>query len=155
MSNFLKLLISIVIPQAAAAAGSLLTAPNISSWYANLNKPPLNPPNWIFAPVWTILFILMGISLYLVWTAPDSSAKKTAYLIFALQLALNVVWSGLFFALQRPLWAGIEILVLWLVILLNILKFLSLSRPAAWLLIPYLLWVSFAAYLNWQIVFLN
>ncbi len=155
MSNLIKFIISIAIPQVAAGIGSLLTAPNISSWYSQLQKPALNPPNWIFAPVWTVLFIMMGVSLYLIWTAPDSASKKTAYLIFAIQLILNVTWSGLFFALQRPLYAGIEIIILWIAILINILKFYSISKPAGWLLVPYILWVSFASYLNWQIFLLN
>ena len=155
MMNFKKLEISLIIPLAIGFTGSFFTSSSVNTWYTTLNKPSFNPPNWIFAPVWTILFIMMGVSLYLVWTAPDSASKKTAYLIFATQLILNVTWSGLFFALQRPLYAGIEIIILWIVILINIVKFYSISKPAGWLLVSYILWVSFASYLNWQIFLLN
>jgi len=147
-----KLILAIVICQAAGLVGSIFTVPSIPTWYATLQKPSFSPPNWIFAPVWTILFTLMGISLYLVWRKGRGNKNvRNALLIFAVQLVLNVLWSVLFFGLQSPLYAFVEIIVLWAAILFTILKFFKVSKNAALLLIPYILWVSFAAYLNYSI----
>jgi len=168
-NNFLKLIIAILIPQAIGLLGSLVTAPHINSWYAKLDKPSFNPPNWIFAPVWTTLFLLMGVSLSLVWTqsnkgiaSPRKNAGlamtkeiKIAFYIFIIQLIFNVFWSILFFALHNPLLALIDIIILWILILLNLISFYKINKLAGWLLLPYLLWVSFAAVLNWQIATLN
>jgi len=156
MNKFLKLIISILVCQGAGVVGSIFTSPAITGWYATLQKPSFNPPNWIFAPVWTLLFLLMGIALYLVWSSGVGSKKKrTAILIFAVQLILNVLWSFLFFGLQSPFYAFIEIIILWLVILLTIISFYRISKPAAYLLLPYILWVSFASVLNFSILILN
>jgi tryptophan-rich sensory protein len=153
--------------------------PAIKNWYFFLNKPSFNPPDWIFAPVWTILFLLMGISLYLVWVknwaiaVPAEKQEKKSWnplstklwlgswreenvmAIFALQLILNILWSVLFFGLKLPGPAFFEILMLWFAILYTIINFYRISRSASWLLLPYILWVSFAAILNFFIWRLN
>jgi len=152
MSKALKLIISIFVCQGAGVIGSLFTSPTISTWYATLQKPSFNPPNWIFSPVWILLFLLMGISLYLMWEKGFENKKaKTAFFIFGVQLILNILWSILFFYLQSPLYAFIEIIILWLAILLTIISFYNISKPAAYLLLPYILWVIFAGYLNYSI----
>ena len=151
--NYPKLIGSIVICQLAGILGSVFTVSSVSTWYVTLEKPFFNPPSWVFGPVWTALYLLMGISLYLVWTNRHRTRKALS--IFAVQLALNTLWSILFFGLRSPLTAFIEIVLLWVAIILSIIYFYRISRPAAYLLIPYLLWVSFAAVLNLSIVFIN
>jgi len=151
--NITKLIVSIAIPLIAAGIGSFFTTKSIPNWYAALQKPAFNPPNWIFGPVWTILFIMMGIALYLVWTS--GKANNAALWIFGIQLGLNVLWSILFFGMQSPLWAFVDIIALWLAILATIISFYSVSAIASYLLIPYILWVSFATILNWKIMVLN
>jgi len=150
-ANIIKLIISISICLLAGFVGSIFTSKSIPAWYASLNKPVFNPPNWVFAPVWTTLYILMGISLYLVW----NTNNKLAMIIFAVQLVLNVAWSILFFGLKSPLLAFIEIIILWIAILTTIFKFHNIVPTSAYLLIPYILWVSFAALLNYSIWMLN
>jgi len=152
--NFLKLIIALLIPQAAGLLGSLATMPNIAGWYAGLVKPSFNPPNWIFGPVWTILFVLMGVALYLVWI-DKNNIKQTAYLFFVLQLIFNILWSYLFFALHNPFIAFLLIIFLWILILLNIIYFYKINKIAGWLLAPYIFWVSFALVLNYYIFILN
>lgn len=150
-----KLIISIIICELAGVVGSVFTMPAIKNWYFFLNKPSFNPPDWVFAPVWTILFLLMGISLYLVWQKIGSWRREKAITIFALQLILNILWSVLFFGLKLPGPAFFEILMLWFAILYTIINFYRISRSASWLLLPYILWVSFAAILNFFIWRLN
>jgi steroid 5-alpha reductase family enzyme/tryptophan-rich sensory protein len=149
---FQGLLLSISACLSAGFIGSFFTFTSIGSWYSTLNKPFFNPPNWLFGPVWTILYILMGISLYL---AIKNHADKNAIVIFALQLALNALWSILFFGFQNPILALLEIFFLWIFILLTIIHFSRFSRLSGYLLIPYLLWVTFATILNYSIVALN
>jgi benzodiazapine receptor len=148
-----KLIISIAIPLAAGFIGSLFTTKSIPKWYTKIRKPSFNPPNWIFGPVWTTLFVIMGIALYLVWTS--GKENNIAIWIFGIQLALNVLWSVLFFGLHSPRWAFVDIIALWLAILATIISFYSVSATASYLLIPYILWVSFATILNWKIMVLN
>lgn len=157
MRNLLKLLAAIVVSELAGIIGSVFTAPSISTWYATLTKPSWNPPSWIFGPVWTTLFLMMGIAAYLVMVKPSvaGKARKIALSVFGVQLALNTLWSVLFFGLQNPFLAFIEIVILWSAILATIILFYRISRPAAWLLAPYILWVSFASYLNFTIWRLN
>ena len=151
-----KLITSIVICQLAGVVGSIFTTPAIPTWYATLRKPSFTPPNWVFSPVWITLFVLMGIAAFLVWNKGLSDQKvKTALSIFAVQLILNVLWSVMFFGLRSPLAGLIEIAVLWMAILLTILYFFKVSHVAGILLIPYILWVSFAAVLNASIWRLN
>jgi benzodiazapine receptor len=152
VNNFFKLLISIVICELAGIIGSVFTAPSIPIWYAGLEKPKLSPPNWVFGPVWTTLFVLMGIAAFLVWTRGlERKEVRTALGIFIGQLILNALWSIIFFGMKSPGGAFIEIIFLWLAIVVTIIAFYKISKPAAWLLIPYILWVSFAVYLNYSI----
>ena len=151
--NWFKLIISLIIPQLAAIIGGLFTTKSIPTWYATLIKPSFNPPNWLFGPVWTTLYLLMGISLYLVWNSQKDF--KVALIIFGIQLGLNLLWSILFFGLHQPLWAFIEIIFLWIFIVLNIIFFYKISPVAGLIQIPYLLWVSFAALLNFFLWRLN
>lgn len=159
ISNTFKLIIAIVVCQLAGIIGSLFTMPAIQSgWYAQLVKPEIAPPNWIFAPVWTTLFSLMGVSLFLVWKSDFSANAKEqrkGIALFFIQLVLNALWSIIFFGLRSPGGAFVEIIFLWLAIFATIIAFAKISRPAAWLLVPYILWVSFAGYLNLMIWILN
>lgn len=154
MNKLNKFIFSLIICQSAGFFGSLVTAPNINNWYQALNKPSFTPPNWLFAPVWTILFILMGISLFLVWIA-NKKNKQKAYLLFFLQLFLNTLWSFLFFGLRLLFFAFLEIIILWFFIFLTFIYFKRINPLSAWLLLPYLLWVSFAAFLNFSLFRLN
>ena len=153
---YARLILAIAICQMAGIVGSIFTAPAIPAWYADLRKPDIAPPNWIFAPAWTILYLLMGISLFLIWNAgPNRAAIRRPIILFGIQLAMNAIWSYLFFGLRSPLLGLIWIAALWILIALTIASFLRISRAAASLLIPYLLWVTFAGYLNYQILILN
>ena len=135
-SQIKKLIFSIFICLFACFIGSFFTSSAIPTWYATLQKPSFTPPNWIFFPVWTSLFIMMGISLFLVWQKGCEDKKvKTALYLFAGQLILNVLWSVAFFGLRSPLLGLMEIIILWVAILATILSFMKLSRTAAYLLI--------------------
>lgn len=142
------------VPFLAGFIGSYFTMDAIPNWYAGLNKPSFNPPNWIFGPVWSTLYLLMGISFYKVWTS-NSDMKKIAIAIFSVQIVLNTLWSILFFGLQNPVVAFGEIIILWIMIILNIVVFYRINKISGLLLIPYLLWVSFASFLNYSIMILN
>lgn len=133
----------------------LANAGSINGWFSTLNKPSFNPPNYLFGPVWTTLYILMGISLYLILQSPKTDSRNTALIIFAFQMALNFSWSFLFFYFKWPGIAFIEIIVMWVAIIIMILTFYRISNTAAYLQIPYLLWVSFASILNGCIWYLN
>ena len=152
-NNLLKLVFFIVISQLAGIVGSVFTISSIPTWYSTLQKPSFSPPNWVFGPAWIILYLLMGISAFLVWS--KDKRTKTALRIFICQLVLNALWSIIFFGFHNPFWAFIEIIALWLAILATILSFYRISRSAAYLLLPYILWVSFASVLNLSIVILN
>lgn len=154
MKDFRKLVVSLLLPFAAAAIGSYFTFPAIGSWYQTLNKPVFSPPNWVFGPAWTILYILMGMSFYLIWIS-KKKGKKTAVKFFLIQLALNASWSIVFFGLKNPPLAFANILLLWITILFTINYFYKISKKAAYLLYPYIAWVSFATALNLAIVLLN
>lgn len=152
------LIAAILICEMAGVIGSIFTYQSISDWYNTnkLNKPSFTPPSWLFGPVWVALYLLMGISAYLVW---EKGAKrkqvKTALSIFGVQLILNIIWSILFFGLRCPLCGFAEIILLWLAIAVTIIRFNKLSRASALLLIPYILWVTFAAILNFYVWRLN
>ncbi len=151
-----QVILSIIICEAAGLIGSIFTTPNIPTWYATLQKPSFAPPNWVFGPVWTTLFALMGIAAYLVWRrGTKNKIVKSALFIFGCQLALNIMWSVLFFGLQSPEAAFVEIIILWLAIALSIRAFFKVSKPAAYLLLPYIAWVTFAGFLNYMIAVLN
>ncbi len=137
-------------------AGSYFTSQSIPTWYQGLSKPFFSPPNWLFGPVWTILYIMMGLALYLVVKQGLKSANvRSTVFIFMLQLLLNLLWSVLFFGFQSPIAAFIEIVFLWVFILITIIAFRKISKPAGYLLVPYNIWVLFASLLNLSIVFLN
>jgi tryptophan-rich sensory protein len=156
MAKAIKLIISVLACLLAGFVGSAATMPSIPTWYASLQKPAFNPPNWIFAPVWTTLFIMMGVAAFLVWDKGLENKKvRISLAIFCLQLLLNVLWSVLFFGMHSPLYAFIDIMMLWASILATIIYFHRISAAAAYLLIPYILWVSFASALNLFIVILN
>jgi tryptophan-rich sensory protein len=156
LSDLLRLAVSIAICQLAGFVGSVFTRISVGTWYAALKKPSFTPPNWVFSPVWITLFVLMGIAAFLVWNKGLSDQKvRIALSIFSVQLILNVLWSAMFFGLRSPLAGLIEIAVLWIAILLTILYFFRVSNTAGMLLIPYILWVSFAAVLNFSIWRLN
>ncbi len=140
----------------AAAVGSVFTGLSVSTWYSGLAKPPFTPPGWFIGAVWTVLYLLMGISLFLVLEkGMDRPEVKQGISLFALQLGLNVLWSFLFFGLQSPFLALIGILLLWSSVAATLFQFLKISRPAAYLLIPYLIWVTIATGLNTAILLLN
>jgi benzodiazapine receptor len=154
--DVVTLVISILICQCAGFVGSLFTRPSIPIWYATLGKPHFTPPNWIFSPVWISLFLLMGISLFLIWRRGLAERKvRVALGFFGAQLILNILWSMLFFGLRSPLAGFIDIAVLWVAIALTIFYCLKVSKVAGVLLVPYLAWVSFAAVLNVYIWRLN
>lgn len=151
-----KLVISIIVCQLAGAIGSFFTAPSISTWYATLEKPFFTPPDWAFAPVWITLYLLMGISAYMVWNKGLGKREaRVAMAAFGVQLVLNSFWSVAFFGMRSPLMGLIVIAALWIAILATITKFMRISRKAGLLLLPYILWVSLAAILNLSIVMLN
>ena len=139
----------------AGAIGSIFTASAIPTWYAALKKPSWTPPGWVFGPVWTALYLTMGVAAWLVWRRGGWAANRTPLTLFALQLAANALWSILFFGLHTPGAAFLEIVVLWSLILATALAFRRVSALAAWLLLPYLAWVTYAATLNFGIWRLN
>ena len=154
--KIIPLLFSIGVCFLAAAAGSAFTIGAIDTWYVTLNKPFFSPPNWVFGPVWTLLYLMMGISFYIFLnTKTNAKEKRLGLSLFYVQLALNALWSILFFGLKSQIAAFIGIILLWLAIFLTIRSFLQISKGAGWLLIPYLAWVSFATILNFSIVVLN
>jgi len=154
-SNIVRLIVSIFIPLAVGAVAGIATVHNINGWYEVLNKPVFNPPNNVFGPMWTILYLLMGISLYLIWQSRPGRMKRKALYIFFIQLTLNFAWSFVFFQFHLIFTALIEIVVIWCSIILMISIFYSVNKTAAWLQLPYLLWVSFATVLNASIWYLN
>lgn len=149
-----KIIISSISTLTLGIASGFSTINSINNWYQFIEKPTFNPPNWIFGPVWTILYILMGISFGLVWHSNHIN-KKNALILFTIQFILNLAWSFLFFNQHLLGIAFIEIIIMWLFILLTIKSFYSINKTAAFLLIPYLLWVSFASVLNGAIWYLN
>lgn len=153
--NLIALLICISVPLLTGGIAGFVTSSNIESWYAYLDKPVFNPPNWLFGPVWTALYILMGISLFIVWKQPDTPQRKPALQIFFVQLLLNFAWSFIFFYFHQTGTALLEIIVLWVAISMMIIAFYRVDKWAAFLQIPYLTWVTFASVLNASIWYLN
>jgi tryptophan-rich sensory protein len=149
-------ILCLLIPLAIGAIGSFFTMESVKTWYLTLNKPSFNPPNTIFAPVWTSLYILMGIGSYLVWVRRKTeTVYPIAITIYALQLLLNLLWSFLFFYEHQIGLALVEIIVLLITIIINTIIFYRIHKPAGLLFIPYILWVSFASYLTYSIYILN
>ncbi len=160
--NYILAIIAILTAQAAGIIGSVFTASSVKGWYATLIKPAWNPPSWLFGPVWTTLYTLMGIASYLIWSsyakAADGQAKgqiKLALIIYGIQLGLNALWSILFFGLKKPGLAFAEIIVLLIFIAITTVLFWRIRPLAGALMIPYIAWVSFASYLNFALWRLN
>ncbi|MBI4276424.1 tryptophan-rich sensory protein [Candidatus Uhrbacteria bacterium] len=155
ISNALKLIIAVVVCELAGIVGAVFTAPAIQSgWYASLAKPALNPPSWLFGPVWTTLYALMGVAAWFVWRKNDRETKN-ALGIFVAQLFLNAIWSPIFFGARSLSVAFAVIVLLWTTIVATIIMFSKVSKIGAWLLVPYIIWVSVASYLNYAIWTLN
>ena len=153
--EWLGLCLLVLICLLAGIIGGAVTIPKIATWYAGLAKPSWNPPNWIFGPVWAALYLCMAISAWLVWRPGVSSTPKEPLVVFGVQLALNVLWSCLFFGLQSPLLAFFELVLLWLAIVATTAMFWRRSIAAGVLLLPYLIWVTFAGVLNFAVWRLN
>ena len=154
MKKGLKLSLSIMLPLIVGGVSGFLTASNIETWYVHLNKPSFNPPNYLFGPVWTSLYVLMGISFFMILNTAVPN-KNRLILVYFIQLLLNFMWSFIFFKYHALGIAGVEIIILWLSILIMIVMFYKANKWAAIINIPYLLWVSFASVLNWSIYLLN
>ncbi len=156
MNNTIKLVISVALPLAVGGLSGFATARGVSIWYPTLVKPSFNPPAWVFGPVWTLLYIMMGVAAFLVWRRGlDTDGVRTALMVFAIQLVLNGLWSILFFGMHSPGWALAEIIVLWTAIGITTLFFWRVVPSAGVLLLPYWMWVSFAAVLNASLWWLN
>lgn len=156
MSKTFKIVISIIACLAIGFMGSLFTSSSIPTWYASLNKPPFSPPNYLFGPVWTVLYILMGISFALIWSKGLKSKRvREAVYLFGVQLLLNAIWSPVFFGMRNVLLALIIIIFMWLYILKTIVAFGKVNKLASYLLYPYIAWVSFATILNFSVWILN
>ena len=149
------LVVAILICFLPAAIGGLATSSSVNGWFTEINKPSWNPPGWIFGPVWSTLYLMMAVSTWLVWKNSGWDKSKIALGWFAFHLVLNTLWSLIFFGLQQPGWALVEIVVLWISIMVSIWLFSRHSKLAAGLLVPYLLWVTFATFLNYTIWSLN
>ena len=156
LKELVRLIVSILIVFIAGTIGSIATLSQIPTWYAALVKPSWAPPNWLFGPVWTTLYILIGIALFLVWKEGiNRKDVKLAISVFVVQLVLNVLWSVIFFGYNSLLGGLIVIIILWIAILANIIFFYRVSKPAGLLLVPYIVWVSIASYLNYSVYLLN
>jgi tryptophan-rich sensory protein len=155
MKNIPTLALSFLLCFAAAGLGGYFNSFGLGPWYDSLIKPSWNPPSWVFGPVWTLLYTMMAVSLWLVWCRRKESDVTFPVGLFLLHLVLNAGWSGIFFALHRPDWAFIEIVLLWFSILALITIFKPIDNRASYLLIPYLGWVTFASVLNGTIAYLN
>lgn len=163
MRKAIQLVVSVAVSELAGIIGAAFTASSIPTWYAGLIQPAQSPPAWIFGPVWTILYALMGISLFLVWERHSDIPQnvgmsyqfKWAAGMFFIQLTLNTLWSIFFFGLHSPALAFLDIILLWLAILATMILFYRISKSASYLFLPYILWVSFASYLNYAIWMLN
>ena len=154
MNKYIKLFVSLLLPQIAGGLGAFFTLSSVQTWYLTLNKPSWNPPSWLFGPVWTTLYVLMGIACFLIWKS-NHPLKKQALILYSVQLILNFLWSPAFFGAQNPLLGLVVIVPMWVSILICILKFRQINSWAAALFIPYLLWDSFATVLNATIWYLN
>ena len=156
VQNLSALVAFVVLCELAGVIGSIFTISSIPTWYAVLRKPWFTPPNWLFGPIWLTLYFLMGISLYLVFENERNKAKeKPALWAFGIQLFLNVLWSVLFFGMHYLLYGFIEIVLLWISIAVTIILFFKISKAAAYLLLPYILWVTIAASLSYYVFILN
>ncbi|EJL66025.1 TspO/MBR family protein [Flavobacterium sp. CF136] len=157
MNKITRIAIAVIVCLTVGYSSSTVTKSGVETWYPTIIKPVFNPPNWVFMPVWTLLFVLMGIAAGLIWDKikEQNAEVKKALGFFLIQLALNAIWSYLFFGLKNPMLALIEIALLWLMIYETYLKFIKINKTAGYLLIPYMAWVGFAAILNASIWWLN
>lgn len=156
MKKYIHLAILVLLCEIVGAAGTPFTASSIPTWYATLVKPALNPPNWVFGPVWTTLYAMMGVAIWLVLRHAETKKRCADYTwLFLTQLTFNFMWTMVFFGFKLPWVAFFVIVALWMLIAACIFRFYESSKLAAYLLIPYILWVSFAAYLNLSIALLN
>lgn len=157
MKTYIRIILCVIICLAVGYLSSIVTQSSIKTWYPTIAKPSFNPPNWVFAPVWTLLYIMMGIAAGMVWNKLETKKElvKKALSFFIIQLLLNALWSYLFFGLKNILLASIEIVLLWLIIYETYYIFKQLDKKASYLLIPYLAWVSFATILTGSIFWLN
>lgn len=155
INKWFALLVSFVVTLGVGFGSGYFTMSSVSGWYTTLHTSVLNPPAWVFGPAWTILYVLMAIAVWLVWLRPKGYWRKHALRLYALQLILNALWSVVFFYSHIPLLALVNLVILWITILCTILAFAKVSHKAAWLLAPYLAWVTFAGYLNLMVVLLN
>ncbi len=159
MNKYTRILIVVVTCLAIGYFSGIATQSSIKTWFPTLIKPSFNPPNWVFAPVWSMLYMMMGIAAGLVWNrmeaSKDKELVKKSLIFFAIQLGLNALWSVLFFGLRNPMLALIEIVLLWLMIYETYIKFGKIDKIAGYLFLPYLAWVSFASILNGSIWWLN
>lgn len=155
MNNIFKLIICLGLPQIVSFLGALATISSVKTWYLTLNKPFFNPPSWIFGPVWSVLYLLMGFSSYYIWKKQESYFKSKALNHYLIQLFLNLTWSFAFFGLKSPMLAFIVIIVLLIYIFKCVILFQKIDKRASFLLYPYLVWVSFASILNFSIWYLN
>ena len=153
--DVVKLVVSLAVPLLAGFGSSVFTVNSISTWYATLNKPWFSPPNVVFAPVWTILYILMGLALFLIWRSPRNRTRDIGIALFAAQLAINVIWTLAFFGLQNTLYGLLTIIPLWILIAATIYQFYKVKKWASYLLVPYIVWVSIATALNASVYLLN
>lgn len=155
-SDVVKLVAAILICQAAGGIGAIATASSVSGWYSTLNKPSFNPPNWVFGPVWTTLYTMMGIAVWMVWNKGISNPTvRMAVILFAIQLVLNSLWTFIFFYFHLTGWAFVEIIILLAAILLTTIWFFRISTASGILMLPYIAWVSFASVLNFSLWWLN
>ena len=154
-SQIFKLIVSLTLPLGLGAIAGMFTAQAVPEWYVTLNRPSFNPPNWLFGPVWTTLYLLMGISLFLIWKQRQAKNATWQFLSFLLQLILNFAWSFIFFYFNMIGLALIEIILLWISIVIMLVLFYKIKPMAAYINIPYLLWVTFATVLNASYYFLN
>jgi tryptophan-rich sensory protein len=155
MKKAVQIILCILLPLSVGALSGMATTNGLLSWYPSLHKPFFNPPNFLFGPVWTLLYVLMGISFYIILQSKDLMLKRRAVIIFGIQLVFNFFWSFIFFENKLLGWALVEIIILWLLLIGMIASFYGIDKRAGLLQIPYLLWVSFAALLNGAIVYLN
>lgn len=150
-----KLLVSLILPIGLGSIAGIFTAKAVTGWYTTLNKPSFNPPGYLFGPVWTALYILMGVSMFLIWNTPKTELRQKALAVFGLQLFFNFWWSILFFSFHNILLSVVDILLMWFLIFYMITLFKKIKPVAAYLQVPYLLWVTFATVLNITIWYLN
>lgn len=154
-TRWIGLVVFILVCLGAGGLGAIATTPEIEGWYKTIEKPSWNPPDYVFGPVWTTLFVMMAIAAWMVWKPEGIKAAAMALTLFAVQLVLNVAWSWIFFGMHQSGWAFVEIVILWLAIVGTTVAFFRCSKIAGWVMLPYLAWVSFASVLNFTIWRLN